>query len=149
MDARRTLTAAGVMTILLVAGQAALGPGARAKDPAAGGAPVHAPTDSASIAAGAKLFAKNCATCHGTSGRGDGPTGRALTPRPRNFTDPRQFKSKSDAEIFQVINKGGAASRLSAAMPPWGPILKRDQIWQLIAYIHTFAPRDSTRAAGH
>jgi mono/diheme cytochrome c family protein len=148
MNARVTLAAAAILVILLVGGPVLLGAGARAADPAPGAAAFHAPTDSASLAAGAKLFAKNCATCHGASGRGDGPTGRALTPRPRNFTDPKQFKSKTDEEIFKVISKGGAASKLSAAMPPWGSILKREQIWQLIGYIQTFAARDSARAPG-
>ena len=30
-----------------------------------------------------------CFTCHGASGRGDGPAGLELNPRPRNFTTPR------------------------------------------------------------
>src|SRR5207248_654451 len=36
------------------------------------------PYQAASIAAGAALYARDCATCHGSSGGGDGPAARAL-----------------------------------------------------------------------
>jgi len=103
--------------------------------------------DSAAIAAGEKLFIKNCQICHGPTGHGDGPTGVALNPRPRDFTQPSQFKSKNDDEVFLVISKGGAARKLSPAMPPWGPKLKKDEIWQLIAFVRTFPARDSVARA--
>ena len=109
--------------------------------------PARPAPDSATIAAGEKLFIKNCTPCHGASGHGDGPASVALNPKPRNFTQPSQFKSKTDDEVFQVISKGGAARKLSPAMPPWGPTLKREQIWQLIAFIRTFPARDSIARA--
>ena len=103
--------------------------------------------DSATIAAGEKLFMKNCQPCHGATGHGDGPASVALNPKPRNFTQPSQFKSKNDDEVFLVISKGGAARKLSPAMPAWGPKLKREQIWQLIAFVRTFPARDSIARA--
>ena len=33
------------------------------------------PPNSESITAGSELFSTNCAPCHGTSGKGDGPVG--------------------------------------------------------------------------
>jgi mono/diheme cytochrome c family protein len=120
---------------------------AKTESPSKGAVPTRPPADSASIVAGEKLFMKNCQICHGIGGHGDGPTGVALNPRPRDFTQPSQFKSKNDDEVFQVISKGGAARKLSAAMPPWGPKLKRDEIWQLIAYIRGFPARDSIAKA--
>src|SRR5438105_4954717 len=36
---------------------------------------------------GAKVFANNCAVCHGPKGLGDGPAGMSLNPRPRNFVE--------------------------------------------------------------
>lgn len=32
------------------------------------------------LQAGKMLYAKNCSSCHGTSGKGDGPAGKNLTP---------------------------------------------------------------------
>ena len=109
----------------------------------AGGAASRPAPDSATIAAGEKLFVKNCQICHGATGHGDGPGSVALNPKPRNFTVPSQFKSKNDDEVFAVISKGGAARKLSPAMPPWGGTLKSQQIWQLIAFVRTFPARDS------
>ncbi len=103
--------------------------------------------DSATIAAGEKLFVKNCQVCHGATGHGDGPGSVALNPKPRNFTQPSQFKSKNDDEVFALISKGGAARKLSPAMPAWGTTFKPTQIWQLIAFIRTFPARDSLRRA--
>src|SRR5262249_58176995 len=80
---------------------------------AAAAAPRTAPTDSASVAAGAKIFAQYCETCHGKTGKGDGPTGKGLNPHPRNFTKPSEFKSKNDEEPFKGISKAGASMRPS------------------------------------
>lgn len=103
--------------------------------------------DSVAVAAGGKIYAGICSTCHGPAGKGDGPGAAGLNPKPRNFTDPKQFKSKSDEEMFAVIQKGGASAKLSAAMPAWGTVLKRDQIWQVIAYIRTLAPKETKAAS--
>jgi mono/diheme cytochrome c family protein len=40
-----------------------------------------APTE-ATIREGAMLYAQNCASCHGSTGLGDGEAGRALNPSP-------------------------------------------------------------------
>ncbi len=36
---------------------------------------------------GAKVYAQNCAVCHGAEGRGDGAGGASLNPKPRNLVD--------------------------------------------------------------
>jgi len=105
------------------------------------------PSDIASIAAGEKLFVMYCQTCHGKTGHGDGPAAAALMPKPRDFGSPKNFKSKNDHEVFELISKGGAAQKLSPAMPAWGAMLKKEQIWQLIAYIRGFPARDSVARA--
>ncbi len=40
---------------------------------------------------GAKVFARACAACHGTGGKGDGPGAADLDPPPRDLTT-RQFR---------------------------------------------------------
>ncbi len=107
----------------------------------------HAPTDAASVAAGEKSYVKYCVPCHGVGGHGDGPAGVALKPRPRDFSSPKNFKSKNDGELFEVVNKGGASEKLSVMMPAWGGTLNKSQIWQVIAYIHTFPAKDSLAKA--
>ncbi len=49
------------------------------------------------IAAGQRLYAANgCGTCHGMSGRGDGPVAKTLNPPPRDFRDEGAFKNGVD-----------------------------------------------------
>ena len=131
-----------VRTLLVLVPLAALGRFAFGKD-VPKDTRSAAPSDNASIAAGEKLFVMYCQTCHGKTGHGDGPAAAALKPKPRDFSTPKNFKSKNDHEVFELISKGGAAEKLSPAMPAWGAMLKKEQIWQLIAYIRGFPARDS------
>lgn len=56
----------------------------------------------ASIAKGKAIFEGKgtCFNCHGTSGKGDGPAGAILNPTPRNFTNPKFHKNRTDGEMF-------------------------------------------------
>jgi mono/diheme cytochrome c family protein len=97
----------------------------------------------ADAAAGKTLFLADCATCHGPSGKGDGPVGKALSPPPRDFSQ-HQFKfdtdkdgkAGTDADLKAVIQKGAAAFGGSPLMAPW-PTLSDSDIANLIAYLHT------------
>ena len=96
----------------------------------AGSAPVRA-----NAANGARLYAQYCVTCHGARGKGDGPVGVTLVPRPADHSDPVYIGSLSDEHIYQVIAKGGAAVGKSALMAGWGAILKEGDIRDLVAHI--------------
>lgn len=91
------------------------------------------------MAAGKAKFEQNCAVCHGTGGKGDGPGAAALNPKPRDYTNASYMKTRSDAELRKVIKEGGAASGFSAVMPPWGGTLSDQDITNVIAYIRSFA----------
>ena len=63
------------------------------------------------------IFATRCVTCHGFGGRGDGPTGSVLTPRPRDFTSVAWQKATPDEDLRKIIARGGAAVGKSPLMP--------------------------------
>lgn len=84
---------------------------------------------------GKELFVKYCASCHGETGKGDGPLGARLNPKPTDLTDKTLHFAHDDAYHFKVIKEGGAAVGKSQIMPPWGSTLKDDQIKDTIAYI--------------
>lgn len=65
-----------------------------------------------------QIFAGRCTTCHGATGRGDGPASAGLTPRPRDFSDKSWQQSVTDEHIEKIIQLGGAAVGKNAAMPP-------------------------------
>ncbi len=87
------------------------------------------------ILAGQKLYLSNCVPCHGSSGRGDGPAGIGLNPRPGNFTLHMVPGKHTDGQVFLWIKNGFPNS----AMPAWGTRLTDEQIWQLVGYLRTFA----------
>ncbi len=78
------------------------------------------------------LYSDNCASCHGPSGKGDGPAGKMLQPTPANFATV--LKGKTDDYIKKIIKEGGAANGKSASMPPASD-LTDDQINSLVDYI--------------
>lgn len=91
------------------------------------------------VKAGRALYAQYCATCHGASGRGDGPSGTGLATKPADLTDGRVMNPLPDELLANVIERGGAAEGLAPTMPGFGAYLGAEQIRQLIAYTRTLA----------
>jgi mono/diheme cytochrome c family protein len=91
-------------------------------------APAHA-QDAASI------YSQRCVACHGASGKGDGPAGKYLTPKPSDFGT--SLKGKDDAWISKAIKGGGAAVGESPVMPPYAD-LSDDQVKALVDYVKHF-----------
>ena len=67
------------------------------------------------------MYARYCASCHGVTGRGDGPAAPALSPPPTDLT-------KSDlslAELMRVIDgRRTVRAHGTAAMPVWGQVFE-------------------------
>lgn len=53
------------------------------------------------LAVGKELFNKNCKSCHGAKGLGDGPKAATLKTFPGNFTTP-DFKKHSYGELYYI-----------------------------------------------
>lgn len=66
----------------------------------------------------AEIFKSRCAVCHGLDGRGDGPGGAALVPKPRNYHDRAWQAATTDEEIEKAIVYGGPAVGQSPLMAP-------------------------------
>ncbi len=108
-----------LLTVVLVMGSAAL---ARA----------------AGASAAKDNYSSLCASCHGASGRGDGPAGAALPAKPTDFTDCAKIAKVSDDTLFNATKKGGAAVGLSPMMPAEGSALSDADIKDLVVYIRGF-----------
>ncbi len=87
---------------------------------------------------GKVLYERLCVICHGASGRGDGPTGKFLTPRPSSFAQhiPHHGAQWSDY-YFKIIKDGAQAVGRSPLMMAWGSQLESNEIWDVISYIWT------------
>src|SRR6185437_15304355 len=63
--------------------------------------PIEPPPAAASDRRGELLFQVHCASCHGPEGRGDGPSGLALKPPPRDFA-ARPWRGSVSAETVRT-----------------------------------------------
>jgi len=83
-----------------------------------------------------QLYEQTCAGCHGVNGKGDGPTGQMLQPKPADFTTA--LKDKDEAYLTKVIREGGASVGKSPLMPPYQGVFSDEQIQGLIQYVKKF-----------
>jgi mono/diheme cytochrome c family protein len=94
------------------------------------------PPDQRSLASGKQIYAQYCETCHGETGRGDGPTGLRLVPRPADLQIHMAPGVHSDGELFYWISYGYPNS----AMPAWHNTLSEQERWDVINYARTLVP---------
>jgi len=91
--------------------------------------------DATSIAAGKQIYDKQCAGCHGESGKGDGAMGEELNPKPADFTDGDWKHGSTDGEIYVVIRDGVK----NTGMKPFSRKITAHQIWDVVNYVRTLA----------
>src|ERR1700679_4360746 len=77
---------------------------------------------------GADTYKAKCQMCHGATGLGDTPAGKAMKARP--FNSPDVLK-ESDADLIAVIKNG------KNKMPAFTGKLTDPQIADVVAYIRT------------
>lgn len=84
------------------------------------------------IALGEELYMKNCSSCHGKDGSGDGPASATLNPKPRDLSRKSMMMKISDGRMFDVIKQGGVI--VDFPQMPANPHLKDDEIKAIIAF---------------
>jgi mono/diheme cytochrome c family protein len=78
-----------------------------------------------------KLYAMDCALCHGDNGDGKSDLATSMQLTLSDWTDPKSLADKPDQELFNDIRKGKGEK-----MPPEDASrAKDDDIWNLIHYI--------------
>jgi len=105
---------------------------------------------------GQKYFVRYCASCHGTSGTGDGPVAKSLTKPPANL---RMLSDKYGsplpaARLAQLIDgRDAVRAHGTADMPVWGERLYAtgegergelgisEVIGKIVAYLDTIKDR--------
>jgi mono/diheme cytochrome c family protein len=84
--------------------------------------------DEKTLKKGKKIYEKLCSTCHGVTGKGDGPAGKALNPKPADHTS-KKVQKQGDGAIYWKISTG------KGSMPSFKNLLSKTERWQLTAYI--------------
>jgi mono/diheme cytochrome c family protein len=81
-------------------------------------------------ARGKAVYERHCQSCHGPSGRGDGPAAASLKVPPTNFQRFQSFL-KSDEELLRTIEHGVVFS----PMHSWRGRLTDGEMQDVVAYI--------------
>ena len=96
-----------------------------------GSAAPSAPAATAGVSGETVYNEKGCVTCHGAQGKGDGPVGAALKPKPRNFADAAWKNGTDLASVIKTINNGIAGS----GMAPYKGVLTDEEIKAVADYM--------------
>jgi len=89
------------------------------------------PSRTVSIASGRRLYAANCASCHGDRGLGDGPAAAGMKPAPPGIGSAVEMHDVSPALMYRVITVGIAGT----PMISWSGALTSDERWDIVAYL--------------
>src|SRR5664280_1953448 len=85
----------------------------------------------ASNKAGMALYTKNCASCHGKAGLGDGVKARMLKDFPGDFS-AAGYQNQTDGDQFYKTKSG------KGEMPKYERKLADDDIWNIVNYMRIF-----------
>jgi mono/diheme cytochrome c family protein len=85
----------------------------------------------ASNKTGLALYTKNCASCHGKTGLGDGVKARMLKEFPGDFSGAF-YQNQTDGDHFYKTKTG------RGEMPKYEGKLSDDEIWNIVNYMRTF-----------
>jgi mono/diheme cytochrome c family protein len=93
--------------------------------------------EGADLGAGQRVYAAQCAVCHGASGRPDpnNPVVKGLGIMPADFSDPLFNSREPAADWEMVIRHGGHAMGLAEQMPAQGEVLSDEEISNVTAYV--------------
>lgn len=87
--------------------------------------------NSDSIKSGKKIYAENCAYCHGGNAKGNTSAVLGLDTDPPNLQ--KRIKSHSDGDFFWKIQNG------RGDMPTFKDELQANEIWSIINYLRNLS----------
>lgn len=93
------------------------------------------------LAAGRRLYFRNCMFCHGDHLDGKGLFADAVNPLPANFRDSGTISQLEEGYVYWRIATGGpglpdGATPWNSSMPVWQDFLSAEEIWQVVAFIY-------------
>ena len=91
-----------------------------------------APSES-TLKAARRIYADECAQCHGEHGKGDGPEAMMHSPAPADLADAGHMNTVTDGEIFYQISEG------RKPMPSFKKRLTEGERWGLVLFVRSFS----------
>ncbi len=92
------------------------------------------------ILAGGRIYTRNCVSCHGEAGQGDGPMAAELPIAPADLTT--HLSVHTDGDLYWSISNGMD----NGIMPAFGASLDATQRWDVIAALRAHAAAVETDA---
>jgi high-affinity iron transporter len=103
------------------------------------------PTVPVDLAAGERLYAQHCASCHGRGGMGDGPAAKGMEPPPPALGSAEVMADVPPALMYRIVSVGIAGT----AMVGWSEQLSADERWSIVSYLNGLrAPAAPQMAVG-
>ena len=96
-------------------------------------AKLELPRTALDLAEGKSIFEASCASCHGATGKGDGPAGKGLDPAPPPIGTAAHMTTVTPALTYRIVSVGIAGT----PMPGYGATLSPEQRWNVVAYVNT------------
>lgn len=91
------------------------------------------PATPPSLVRGTEIYRAQCASCHGSTGAGDGPLAATLDPKPADLTDTAAMANQSLLDLYRRITIGVVGT----AMPSFEAGLSADDRWSVALYAST------------
>ncbi len=85
--------------------------------------------DAATLAKGKEFYTRECAACHGNTGKGDGPKAGELNPKPRDL-HLAAITSQSDGGLFWKLTEG------KTPMPTYAKFSEEER-WAVLLYVRS------------
>ncbi|PSJ17900.1 CopD family protein [Nitrosomonas supralitoralis] len=102
------------------------------------------PFDAISIANGSKLFAENCANCHGPQGKGTQPVADLDARDPTDLLTQQHTAKYTVGNVFHLLTHGIPGTQ----MPGYATTLSEDDRWDLINFLHALSRGFDARLLG-
>jgi FTR1 family protein len=102
------------------------------------------PSAQIDLAAGAAIYDRTCAQCHGAAGRGDGPEAALIRPRPIPIGDAKTMAAVAPAMMYRIVSVGVSRT----PMVGFAGTLTPQQRWNVVSYVASLRATPAQAADG-
>lgn len=102
------------------------------------------PSGPVDLARGKAIYQRDCVSCHGATGGGDGIAAKNLSPPPAPIGQSVLMRGVTPALMYRIVSVGIQGT----TMVGWASKLTPDERWAVVAYVNSLRASDADRAAG-